>query len=139
MAKATQSTTETTSKETPNLRKGKKQKVFVERKDAALALATSIAEAQEEKSKDKAARHHQHELAQKTSGASGRKHGSVSSKDRLKQAKAAILAEKSQAKKEKAKQKQAKLRTKPGEGVSSSIEKGIAKLQERSRKSVSFV
>ncbi|CAL1703130.1 unnamed protein product [Somion occarium] len=138
MAKATQSTTETTSKETPNLRKGKKQKVFVERKDAALALATSIAEAQEEKSKDKAARHHQHELAQ-TSGASGRKHGSVSSKDRLKQAKAAILAEKSQAKKEKAKQKQAKLRTKPGEGVSSSIEKGIAKLQERSRKSVSFV
>ncbi|KAK7679604.1 hypothetical protein QCA50_017315 [Cerrena zonata] len=91
---------------------GKKGKVFLEKKDAALALGTSIAEIQEEKSKVKAEKRH-HTTTSSSGGDAARKNVPLSSKKRLKQAKAALLAEKSRVKKEKAKQKkQARVQTK---------------------------
>ncbi|KAH8100371.1 hypothetical protein BXZ70DRAFT_186849 [Cristinia sonorae] len=85
---------------------GKRKKVFVDHQDAALDLAKSIGEVQEDKAKKKVDRLHHHQRTKDSSGNSPgdrKARSSSSAKQRLKQVKAALVADRARAKKEKAK------------------------------------
>jgi len=86
------------SRESKTTRRGKKEKKFVESKDAALELASSIAGTLEENSSKKVAKNRQ--IAQTTVSRSEIKSRS-SSKAKLHEVKAALKIEKARAKREK--------------------------------------
>ncbi|KIP03377.1 hypothetical protein PHLGIDRAFT_130182 [Phlebiopsis gigantea 11061_1 CR5-6] len=89
--------------------KGKQPKKFVEHKDAALQLASIIADEQEGKAKNRIAKHHiQAQAPTRTAKAR------PSSKDKLKEVKAAIKAERTRIKKEKAKARKQETNQLPG-------------------------
>ncbi|TFY51744.1 hypothetical protein EVG20_g10858, partial [Dentipellis fragilis] len=80
---------------------------YVEKKDAALELAASIADAQEDKTRVKVERGQQHAQAQKKEPRRARHH---EAKSRLELAKATIASERARSKKEKARSKKASKR-----------------------------
>ncbi|KZP16067.1 hypothetical protein FIBSPDRAFT_1047712 [Athelia psychrophila] len=90
----------TARKERPSKGKGKQPKQFLQRKEA-VALAASIADGLDVKSQDKVARLHQPRPGD--SGTSDRK--TPKAKDRIKEKKAVLHAQKAKLKKEKVKQK----------------------------------
>ncbi|KZT11171.1 uncharacterized protein LAESUDRAFT_255862 [Laetiporus sulphureus 93-53] len=89
--------------------KGKRPKNFVQSKDAALRLAETVADTQEEQSLKRLQRHRQtvQAIATKSHSKMPKKTGSQS---RLKEVKATLAAEAARAKREKAKQKKQALK-----------------------------
>ncbi|TFK54543.1 hypothetical protein OE88DRAFT_1733191 [Heliocybe sulcata] len=82
-------------------KRGKQPKKFVEQQDAAIKLALSIAEVQEGKSKEKVEKRKQTLKALKSTGERKKDSNKPSAKDRIKEKKAIIAAQKAQKKKEK--------------------------------------
>ncbi|KAI0355191.1 hypothetical protein OH77DRAFT_349114 [Trametes cingulata] len=107
---------------------GKKGKSFVESKDAAVEIAKSVAEVEEQKVRRKVEQHHSKISSLKTPPQEKRR---TSSKARLERAKAAVAAKAAQAKKEKAKLRR-KGGSSAGDGDASNPQTGP---RESSRKS----